>query len=167
MWVIVGDLPPLYISTEDAPNPASALDGYLGAMQRWVDFSLNGKIDQKCPPVRAEPTKEHGEMLKRRIKFIDEEILSAYREDLDEKCSQEENAGALFVIRQPGFVWPGLGPEAEVLLFRQKDPKLCRPFRGLSTWLRTGQASAQTRYVQTMHLRVSEVGCMARPRQRP
>jgi hypothetical protein len=82
VWVIVGDLSPLYITTEDAPNPACALNEYLGAMEKWVDFALNGKIDEKCPPVEAEPTKEHGEMLKQRIKFIDEEILSAYQEDL-------------------------------------------------------------------------------------
>jgi hypothetical protein len=82
VWVVVGDLPPLYITTENAPNPACALDGYLGAIQRWVDFVLNGKIHEKCPPVKAEPTKEHGEMLKQRIKFINEEILSDYREDL-------------------------------------------------------------------------------------
>ena len=83
VWVIVGDLPSLYITTEDAPNPACALDAYLGAMQKWVDYVLNGNINEKCPPVNVEPTRENGEMLKQRIKFIDEEILSAYQEDLD------------------------------------------------------------------------------------
>jgi len=30
IWVIVGDLPPAYITTDEAPNPAAALDGYIG-----------------------------------------------------------------------------------------------------------------------------------------
>ncbi len=83
--VIVGDLPSLYITTEDALNPACALDVYFGAMQKWVDFVLDGKLDEKYPPVYAEPTMENGELLIKRIKFIDEEILSAYQEDLDEQ----------------------------------------------------------------------------------
>lgn len=84
VWIIVGDLPPLYITTENAPNPACALDAYLGAMEKWVDFAIHGKYDKKCHPVpvEAEPTKENGELLKKRIKFIDEEILNSYREDL-------------------------------------------------------------------------------------
>lgn len=30
LWVIVGDVPPAYITAEDAPNPATALDAYIG-----------------------------------------------------------------------------------------------------------------------------------------
>ena len=36
VWVIVGDVPPAYITCEDAPNPYGAVDGYLGAMEDWV-----------------------------------------------------------------------------------------------------------------------------------
>lgn len=37
IWVIVGDLPPAYITTDSAPNPAAALDAYIGAMNEWVE----------------------------------------------------------------------------------------------------------------------------------
>jgi len=43
VWIIVGDLPAAYITAENAPNPATALDGYIGAMQEWVDAVKQGK----------------------------------------------------------------------------------------------------------------------------
>ena len=47
---------------------------------------------------------------------------------------------------------PGFVPAAEVLLFRQKDPKPCWPWCGPSGSLRSAADSgvAQTRYAQTM-----------------
>ena len=35
VWVVVGDIPPAYITCENAPNPATAIDGYIGAMSGW------------------------------------------------------------------------------------------------------------------------------------
>ena len=35
-WVIVGDVPPAYITCEDAIVPWEALDGYIGALEPWV-----------------------------------------------------------------------------------------------------------------------------------
>jgi hypothetical protein len=83
IWAIVGDIPPLYITIEDAPNPACALDGYIGAMDEWIEAALNGKPIDGLPPVNAKPTLKNAANLKRRLDYIDKEILSYYQDDLD------------------------------------------------------------------------------------
>jgi hypothetical protein len=83
VWVIVGDVPPAYITVEDAPNPATALDAYIGAMQEWVDAARAGGSVADLIPVNVPPTVENAERLGRRLQFIDEEILSQYADDLE------------------------------------------------------------------------------------
>jgi hypothetical protein len=82
IWVVVGDLPPLYITVDNAPNPACALDGYLGAMGEWAEAAISGKSISALPPVYAEPTPENGRKLKKRLEFVDKEVLSRFRSDL-------------------------------------------------------------------------------------
>lgn len=82
VWVIVGDLPPAYITTDDAPNPAAALDAYIGAMEEWVAAVEDGRPVEGLIPVNAPPTMESAQMLKSRLRFLDEQVLSAYEDDL-------------------------------------------------------------------------------------
>lgn len=82
IWVIVGDLPPAYLTTDECPNPATALDGYIGAMLEWVDAAKNGKSVAELIPVNVPATKENAKMLKTRLDFLDERILSEYQYDL-------------------------------------------------------------------------------------
>ena len=77
VWVIVGDLPPSYITSEDAPNPACALDGYVGAMYEWVKAAESGDSVSDLIPVNVEATPENSALLKSRLEFIDQEILSS------------------------------------------------------------------------------------------
>ena len=81
-WVVVGDLPPAYITCEESPNPATALDSYLGAMQDWVDAAKNGKSVDGLIPVNVEPTESNAERLRVRLQYLDAHILSGYAEDL-------------------------------------------------------------------------------------
>ncbi|MCP4401560.1 MAG: hypothetical protein GY801_30210 [bacterium] len=82
LWVIVGDIPPLYIAVEDTPNPVCALDAYIGAMEEWVQAVTAGKSLEELSPVNAAPTLENVSALKSRLAFIDKEILALYQEDL-------------------------------------------------------------------------------------
>lgn len=82
VWVVVGDLPPAYLTVEECPNPATALDGYNGAMQEWVDAATKGKSVADIIPVNVPATPEHAAMLRSRIEFLEENILSLYQEDL-------------------------------------------------------------------------------------
>ncbi len=84
IWVIIGDIPTLYITVDAAPNPACALDAYIGAMTEWADAAISGTDVNGLPPVNAEPTPANGASLKRRLAFLDKEILATYQTDLEE-----------------------------------------------------------------------------------
>ncbi|TGQ69868.1 MAG: hypothetical protein E5V49_17760 [Mesorhizobium sp.] len=74
-WVIVGDVPPTYIPADDAATPFEALDGYIGALEAWVDAARNGKSVAKLIPVNIDANPANAEMLAGRLKFLDENIL--------------------------------------------------------------------------------------------
>jgi hypothetical protein len=82
VWVVVGDLPPLYLATDDAPNPACALDGYVGAMDEWADAAIAGGDVSRLVPVDAEASSENAERLKKRLAFIERELPADYQADL-------------------------------------------------------------------------------------
>jgi hypothetical protein len=81
-WVIVGDIPSAYISTDEAPNAACALDGYIGAMTEWVDTVRKGGDTGKLIPVECAPTPANAEALAKRLTLLDEEVLSHHRDQL-------------------------------------------------------------------------------------
>jgi len=82
IWVIVGDVPPSYITVEDCPNPACALDGYIGALEEWVDAAEKGKTVENLIPVNVPANYENAQLLKIRLNFLDNNILSKYKNDL-------------------------------------------------------------------------------------
>ena len=82
VWIIVGDLPPAYITCEESPNPATALDSYIGAMLDWVKAADRGESVDKLIPVNVPATKENAEQLRVRLQFLDDNVLSGYAEDL-------------------------------------------------------------------------------------
>lgn len=82
LWVIVGDIPPAYITVDESPNPASALDGYLGAMYEWVNAVKEGRDTSGLIPVNVPPTIEMAALLEKRLQFLDDEILCQYAKDL-------------------------------------------------------------------------------------
>lgn len=84
VWVIVGDLPPAYITAEDASNPATALDSYIGAMEDWVEAAKAGRSVEELIPVNVPPTPENAAQLESRLRFLDEKILSDYADDLED-----------------------------------------------------------------------------------
>jgi hypothetical protein len=83
LWAIVGDLPPAYITTDQAPNPASALDGYIGAMEAWVQAVKQGQSTEGLIPVNAPPTLEYASLLEKRLNFLDEMVLAQLKDDLN------------------------------------------------------------------------------------
>jgi len=82
VWVVVGDIPPAYITCEDSPNPACALDAYIGAMSEWVTAASAGDSVENLIPVNAPATPEFASLLDKRLKFLDERVLNKLRPDL-------------------------------------------------------------------------------------
>jgi hypothetical protein len=80
LWVVVGDIPPAYLVTDDAPDPAAALGAYIREMRRWVEAVRSGTAVTDLIPVNAPPTSGNAEDLAIRLDFIEREILDRYRE---------------------------------------------------------------------------------------
>jgi hypothetical protein len=74
-WVIVGDLPPAYISPVYAASPRDALDGYIAEMAAWVEAAEKEEPVGDLIPVNAAPTRQNAEGLKDRLEFLRREIL--------------------------------------------------------------------------------------------
>jgi hypothetical protein len=75
LWVIVGDVPPLYLVTDRSPTPAAALKTYIELCQEWVDAVKEGGPVEGLAPIDAPPDAEHADMLERRVRFLETEIL--------------------------------------------------------------------------------------------
>ncbi|WP_434155751.1 hypothetical protein [Pseudomonas sp. JZ134] len=82
IWIIVGDLPPAYLTTDQCPNPATALDGYIGAMEQWIKAVDSNQPVDDLIPINAEANKDNAILLSKRLKFLDSKILINYKEDL-------------------------------------------------------------------------------------
>jgi hypothetical protein len=79
VWVIVGDIPPAYITCEDARNPYEALDAYMGAMEEWVRVAQTGESVLDLIPVNVPATPANAAMIGQRLKLIDERILPSLK----------------------------------------------------------------------------------------
>lgn len=81
VWVVVGDLPPAYLTLDECPNPGTALDGYIGAMEEWVEAAETGRSVADLIPVNLPATPENAERLRTRLAFLDRNILLKYYKD--------------------------------------------------------------------------------------
>jgi hypothetical protein len=75
LWVVEGDLPSAYLVTDDAPTPKAALERYCELMENWAQGVLRGDGVSGRYPVPVEPTREHADMLMKRVVFIRENII--------------------------------------------------------------------------------------------
>jgi hypothetical protein len=74
-WVIVGDLPPAYISPEFASSPREALEAYIAEMSAWVEAVEKGEPVDDLIPVNGAATPANAAALKSRLSFIENKIL--------------------------------------------------------------------------------------------
>ena len=75
LWVVVGDLPSAYFSTDESNSLKDALDTYCELMSDWADAVVYHRGTEDVFPVRAEPSVENALELRSRIEFIEKEIL--------------------------------------------------------------------------------------------
>ncbi|ESY06863.1 hypothetical protein X753_14520 [Mesorhizobium sp. LNJC399B00] len=73
--MIVGDVPTTYNPADDTKTPFETLDGYIGALEDWVEAARQGKSVAKLIPVNVDATPANAEMLASRLEFLDERIL--------------------------------------------------------------------------------------------
>ena len=79
LWAIVGDLPPAYLVTDESRTPFDALRTYITEMRLWVAAAEVGESVDELIPVNMPPTREAALALKRRLDFLESEILPSCR----------------------------------------------------------------------------------------
>jgi hypothetical protein len=70
VWVIVGDLPPLYLVTDEIATPAEALAAYIEHRRAWVSAVRANASVAHLAPVDVEPTKEWAAALAARLDLL-------------------------------------------------------------------------------------------------
>lgn len=84
LWVVVGDLPPAYLVTDEAPEPDIALEAYISQMRHWVAMVKAGGDLSDAIPVNAPPTLENATDLDGRLNMLETHIIPWYRQGLSD-----------------------------------------------------------------------------------
>src|SRR5262249_54855694 len=82
LWVVTGDLPPAYLVTDQAPNPACALEGSIDRMREWAGAARRGRPVVDSIPVNVPPTPEWANKLAGRLDVLEEHVLGSRKRDL-------------------------------------------------------------------------------------
>jgi hypothetical protein len=80
LWVVFGDVPPGYLVTDSCKTPSQALEAYMGEIAKWVELAKQGRSSKEVIPVYVEATPENAADVERRMKFLRQVIVPAFRE---------------------------------------------------------------------------------------
>ena len=72
VWVVAGDLPPLYLVTDDIETPEEALTAYIDHRRAWVDAVRANHSVAHLAPVDVEPSREWAAALATRLRLLEE-----------------------------------------------------------------------------------------------
>jgi len=75
LWVIVGDLPPMYLDTLGPTTTVQVLEDYADLAQDWIDKVKIGKSVNDCYPFIAAATLEMAELFQVRINLIKHNLI--------------------------------------------------------------------------------------------
>jgi hypothetical protein len=78
LWVVVGDLPPAYLVTDQARTPGQALRIYIAEMRKWVAAVESGLPVDDLIPVSVAPTRAWAGALSGRLTFLEGKILALW-----------------------------------------------------------------------------------------
>ncbi len=81
LWVVVGDIPSMYMIVEPGDTPKDILESYCAHMDAWAEAVLVTHDFEGIYPVDAPKTAANAEDLRSRIDFIGREILPTASED--------------------------------------------------------------------------------------
>ena len=76
LWVIVGDLPPMYLDIHGPKTTKEALEDYVKLAEDWIEHVKFGNSIKDCYPFRAEPSLEMALLLEKRTSFIKSELIN-------------------------------------------------------------------------------------------
>ncbi len=68
--MIVGDLQPLYLTTDDCPDAVSVLNVYTDIMSEWASAAVDGSSIDELPPVKVPAIPENGLAMFSRLEML-------------------------------------------------------------------------------------------------
>ncbi len=81
IWVVVGDIPSIYVDIQSADNIIDVLECYIYILRQWIDAIENKTSLENCYPVNVEANLENAKKLGVRLDFIENEIIPLLSED--------------------------------------------------------------------------------------
>lgn len=75
LWVVVGDLPTMYLDIYGSKTTIEVLERYSGLARDWIFNVESGLSVDDCYPFDTAPTTEMADMLKKRIELIKKSII--------------------------------------------------------------------------------------------
>jgi hypothetical protein len=79
LWLVVGDLPPAYLVTDESRTPSEALQTYIALMREWVAAAESGGSVDELIPVNVTPSIKMALKLKKRLDFLEKEVVPICR----------------------------------------------------------------------------------------
>jgi hypothetical protein len=80
LWVVFGDVPPAYLVTDKCKTPSQALMAYADEISKWIALAKQRKSSVDVIPVNVSATPENAAVLEKRLTFLREDIVPAFRE---------------------------------------------------------------------------------------
>jgi hypothetical protein len=79
IWVITGDLPPAYFSTDYLPEPINVLDSYICEMRIWINAVKRGDSVEELIPVKVPAEPKYAQILKDRMDFLEKNVVKGFK----------------------------------------------------------------------------------------
>jgi hypothetical protein len=79
-WVVVGDIPPAHLVTDECQTPSQALTAYIYEMTRWVKLAEKSRESRDVIPVNVPATPKWARELGSRLEFIRLNLLPYFKE---------------------------------------------------------------------------------------
>lgn len=76
LWVVVGDLPPMYLDIYGPKNTVHVLADYVDLAKKWISVIEASLPVTDCYPFNIAPTMEMAVLLKQRVVLIENAILA-------------------------------------------------------------------------------------------
>ncbi|OKS85355.1 hypothetical protein [Mucilaginibacter polytrichastri] len=80
LWVVVGDIPTIYLDTFGPKTTVEVLEDYVNLSQDWINHIKNGQSVNDCYPFNAKPTVELAELLEKKISFMRATLINNIEE---------------------------------------------------------------------------------------
>ncbi len=75
LWLIVGDLPAMYLDTFGAKSTKEVVEDYIMLAEDWINNIKAGESIINCYPFNAAPTLEMAELLEKRVSFMKSTLM--------------------------------------------------------------------------------------------